>query len=138
MFGGVLSSILATFPRRARQFAIPETMRVIASQVNGEIFVCGTNSDVDASQANGKIEVDASLPLNGVMDLSTANGAITLYVPSDTSADLSCISGTGTVTTNLAVDVTNQTKNTLIGTLGLGDGAIRISTATGEIRLWGI
>jgi hypothetical protein len=115
---------------------LPETMTIDASQVNGEIHI---ESDITASEANGTIDVDAVMPPGGLFDLSTANGDITLNIPTDTSATVMCTSATGRVRVyDLNVLNLVQTTHSLSGTLDGGDGEIDIMTATGDITLQGI
>lgn len=118
---------------------LPETMTIDASQANGEIAIQGMNSDITASQSNGTIDVNAVMPPGGLFDLSTANGDITLTIPTDTSATLMCTSATGRVRVyDLTVSNPVQTTHSLSGTLDAGDGEIDISTANGDITLYGI
>ncbi len=118
---------------------VPDTMSIDASQANGEIPIQGTNSNISASQANGAIYVEAVMPFGGLFDLSTANGDITLNIPTDTSADLMCLSATGRVRVyNLTISNPVQSAHFLSGTLGGGDGEIDITTANGDITLQGI
>jgi DUF4097 and DUF4098 domain-containing protein YvlB len=119
---------------------IPDTMLVDVSQANGEVLIQGVESDITASQANGTIEVDSVLPYNGSIILSNGNGNISLFIPTNTSATLSCVSATGRVRSyNLNIlDTVPPTSHSIIGTLGGGDGDISISTANGDITLQGI
>ena len=118
---------------------LPETMVISASQANGEITIQGMNSDITASQANGTIDVEAVMPPGGSFDLSIANGAITLTIPTDTSADLMCVSATGRVWAyNLTILNPVQGTHSLSGTLDGGDGEINITTANGDITVQGI
>jgi hypothetical protein len=118
---------------------LPETMSIDASQANGEIVIQGMNSDITASQANGTIEVDAIMPSGGLFDLSTANGDITLIIPTDTSATLTCVSATGRVRVyNLTVLNPVEGDHSLSGILGGGDGEIDITNANGDITVQGI
>lgn len=118
---------------------IPHTMSIDASQVNGEISIGGMDSDISASQANGTIDVNAVLPSGGLFDLSTANGEITLTIPTDTSATLVCTSATGTINVyDLTVSSPVIGAHSYSGTLGAGDGEIDISTANGDITVQGI
>jgi DUF4097 and DUF4098 domain-containing protein YvlB len=118
---------------------VPDTMQVTASQANGEIPIQGMNSDIMASQANGAIEVDTIVPPSGSIDLTVGNGDISLLIPTDTSATLWCASATGRVRAyDLTISNPSQSSHFLSGTLGGGDGEINISTANGDITVWGI
>jgi DUF4097 and DUF4098 domain-containing protein YvlB len=114
-------------------------MVVDASQANGEILIQGVESDIAAGQANGTIEVDSELPPGGSIVLTMANGNISLFIPTDTSATLWCASATGRVRSyNLNILDLVQTNHLISGTLGGGDGDISISTANGNITVRGI
>jgi hypothetical protein len=118
---------------------LPDTMKIVVVQVNGEVLIDAMNADIDATQVNGPIGADVVLPPGGQIDLGTANGDISLTIPKDTSAELSCLSATGTVSdSNLDILNPVRTDHSLSGTLGGGDGTIELSNANGDITVKGI
>lgn len=118
---------------------VPDTFSIAGTQINGEIYIQGMESDITVSQANGTIDVDAVMPSGGLFDLSTANGEITLTIPTNTSADFMCQSATGSVHVyNLTVLSPVTGPHSLSGTLDGGNGNIEITTANGDITLQGI
>jgi hypothetical protein len=54
---------------------IPDTWRVSATQINGEIFIASVHNTVNVSQTNGKIELES---IEGSVNTSQTNGTFTL------------------------------------------------------------
>lgn len=120
------------------EILFPDDMQINVSNVNGEISIQSTFSNFSLSQVNGSIEAEAALPQQGSFNLSTADGDITLYIPTDTSSLLSSITATGEISfSNLTINDLVHTDHSLSGYLGAGEGNIIISTANGNIAING-
>jgi len=117
---------------------IPEKFFVDVSQANGEIILSDLSGDIMGRLANGSMDVTARVSPNGSIDLSGANMGATLTVPTNTSAALSLSTATGSLAvSNLTIPDLHQTRFSLTGTLGGGNGQIMISNANGSIRVIG-
>lgn len=112
---------------------------VTVDAVNGNVRLGNTLGDLFVDLSNGRIEGTASLPSGGEIRLSGVNTDIDLSVPTSTSAALSALSSTGSVTgDNLALTDPVFTGQSLTGTLGGGAGLIRLETVNGNIGITGL
>ena len=129
---------------------------VIVDLTNGNVELNGITGDLDLDLTNGNVtlqEVQGSahvdltngriygevvLPDQGVCDLETVNGDIDLDIPEGTSADFSASVANGAISlTGLALTNSTFTNRSAQGTLGGGDGTIRMRTVNGNIRVTG-
>ncbi len=106
--------------------------------VNGNVDLSDIFGDATATVDNGSIKAEITLPLDGSIRLSNANGDIDLRIPRTTSAELSALVDSGTITWD-QLDLTDilQTEHSLSGTLGDGAGVIDLETINGDIRMTG-
>ncbi len=113
---------------------------VTVLNMNGTAALTNINGSASASILNGLIQGDVTLPLNGVIELTTLNGDIDLEIPVTTTAVLSASVTIGTITTqNLVLNNVVSTPTFLSGTLGSGQGTIQLETKqTGNITLTGV
>ena len=87
---------------------------------------------------NGEVGGRVSLAADGVIDVSTVNGAVRLDIPVDTSARFSAGVVNGTIDmSNLTLRDSTSTRKSLQGTLGNGRGRIALGTVNGGIRVSG-
>lgn len=136
---------------------VPSDIAVVVNQVNGNIDMVDIQNSVDvvsvngdirmdnivggvvADVVNGSIEASATLPTQATIDLITDNGSIELRIPRSTSAVVGASVVSGTIqTTNLVFDELAQTRQSLTGTLGGGEGTIELWVDNGDIRMKGI
>ncbi len=113
---------------------------VAVNNVNGSITLRGIVGSVLVNLVNGTIESEVSLPLNARIELNTMNGAIGLDIPVNTSAEFSAAVNIGSISvSNLMLQNEVRTANSLSGTLGSGQGMIRLETEqVGNIRVTGV
>jgi DUF4097 and DUF4098 domain-containing protein YvlB len=112
---------------------------VDARNVNGDVHFQGSGEVLDLSTVNGGVtaEIDPLRP-DANVKLATVNGAICLYVPEGTGADLGVQSLSGKLYSNL--DLPKQTIESFIGfqyhaKLGAGGGRVRLETVHGPVRI---
>lgn len=106
---------------------------------NGEIVLNEIQGSATVQLGNGTIEAGITLPLNGIINLSTGNGIIALTIPTNTSADLQAAVGNGEIgISNLTLYNQVITSNSVTGILGEGEGTISLNTGNGIILLTGI
>ena len=113
---------------------------VAVLNMNGSATLTNITGSASANILNGQIQGSITLPLNGVIDMTTLNGDIGLEIPVNTSALLSASVTVGTITTqNLVLQELVSTPAFLSGTLGSGDGTIELEAKqTGNITVTGI
>ena len=100
--------------------SVPSNLNVVVENVNGSI--------------NGKLNV----PQNGTVNLSLTNGSIELKIPQSTSSEFSANLTFGSISMqNLILHNRVSTAKSLQGTIGNGDGSISLSTANGNIDVFG-
>ena len=113
---------------------------VTVLNMNGTATLTNITGSASASILNGQIQGAVTLPLNGVIDMATLNGDIDLKIPVNTSAVLSASVTVGTITTqNLVLQNIVSTPTFLSGTLGTGQGAVKLEAKQiGNIIVTGI
>ncbi len=105
---------------------------------NGTIILSRISANIFADQGNGEVQCEATLPLDGTIDIAVGNGEIELVIPDTTSAQLSASIGTGDIDTfGLALQNEIRTATTLTGTLSAGRGTIDLSVGNGTITVSG-
>lgn len=100
---------------------------VTVLNMNGTATLTNITGSASANILNGQIQGTVTLPLNGVIDMTTLNGDIDLEIPVNTSAILSASVTVGTITTqNPVLQNVVSTPTFLRGTLGNGQGTIEL------------
>jgi DUF4097 and DUF4098 domain-containing protein YvlB len=109
------------------------------TNVNGLVIVRDIEGDTAVSLVNGNIDAELRIEDDGSIDLVNVNGTIDLDIPVDTDAQLSATLANGTITVlNLAVQNQVSSPTSLTGTLGDGDGTIRLESTNGSIMITGV
>lgn len=104
----------------------------------GSVTLEDLHGNVHVTQAAGDIEVSTEVPPGGVIDLGNGAGDIRVVIPRQTSASLEAVSGAGRVRLiDLSVNDLDPRASVVRGTLGEGDGTIRVHTAAGDITITG-
>lgn len=112
--------------------------KVTVNSVGGDIDLDETNGGVLTVLITGNIFCKATLPPDGVIDLSTVTGNIVLHIPEETSAQLSANVSTGTMhMSGLTLQNQNVTNTSVSGTLGEGNGTITVRAVTGNVTISG-
>jgi hypothetical protein len=138
------------------RLSIPESVALSLEQAAGRVEVRSVRADVEVQAAAGtialedlhgnvrvraaagEIEVSTEVQPNGVVDLGTGAGAIRLRIPRGTSAWLEAASAAGRVNiVDLSMDDLDPRASAVRGTLGNGNGTIRVHTAAGNITISG-
>jgi hypothetical protein len=112
---------------------------IIVDNLNGNVTLLDVAGSASVDLVNGNIESEVTLPAGGSIDMSTVNGNIELSVPTNTSAELSAAVTIGAIRVlNLALQNEVETSTSLSGTLGGGQGTIRLEAeVTGSIGVSG-
>jgi DUF4097 and DUF4098 domain-containing protein YvlB len=106
--------------------------------VNGQVNLDEIIGSVSVSLVNGQINAEVIPPKGGIISMTTVNGGINLDIPQYTSAEFSAsvVNGTISMYDLVLIDLVS-TPTSLTGTLGLGEGAIALSTVNGNISVSG-
>lgn len=111
---------------------------ISVTNVNGSISVKDIYGSATISQSNGDIDAAITIPEDGFVVISVANGDIVLEIPQSTSATLTATWSIGSISiTNLVLTGEVQEGNTLTGVIGKGDGSIVLTTSIGDITVTG-
>jgi hypothetical protein len=106
--------------------------------VNGNVKTDDTRGNLNVSVTNGQIYSRAEIPYDGSCELKTVNGTVDLEIPQDTSARLSAVVTNGRVNvSNLSLEDAVNSRTSVRGTLGEGEGRINLRTTNGDIRVIG-
>ncbi len=120
------------------EITLPRGLTVQINNINGDIDLEGLAGDTLAELVNGQIDARVSVPVGGVVDLSTVNGTIDVSVPVNTSAHLNANVVNGTIgIRDLTLHNEVSSRTSLQGVLGNGRGNIRLSTVNGSIDVEG-
>jgi hypothetical protein len=133
---------------------VPQGVRFSGQTVNGGIETGALGGDVDARTVNGSISVSAAgvaraktvngsitaslgrADWSGPLEFKTVNGAITLDLPSDTSAEVKAETLNGDITTDFPMTIVGRfSRRHLNGTIGSGGRELSLKTVNGSIRL---
>lgn len=104
---------------------------------NGRIELADVSAAVRAKSTNGAISVTLSGRsfASDSIDLEATNGAVTLCVPDDFSADLDVRTVNGGIRVDPPIDVEGRARNWLEATLGGGGPPVQIRTTNGSVRI---
>jgi hypothetical protein len=125
------------------QGAGPVEVRFVRADVEvqiaaGSVTLEDLHGNVRVAVAAGAIAVSTEVQPSGIVDLGTGAGEIRLSIPRGTSAWLEATSAAGRVNVvDLTVNDLDPRTSAVRGTLGDGDGTIRVHTAAGDITISG-
>jgi len=102
---------------------------VTVNMANADVILMNINGSAVVAIANGTIESEVVLPLQGTIDLKSATGDIQLAIPVNTSATFSATTPFGSITvSNLVFQNEVIASTSRSGTLGSGEGNITLGT----------
>ncbi|OFW08174.1 MAG: hypothetical protein A3H96_23430 [Acidobacteria bacterium RIFCSPLOWO2_02_FULL_67_36] len=107
---------------------------------DGGIDVTGRPTAIRLHTGDGSIVVRAQpgTEMTGDWDISSGDGGVSVYLPSDFGADLDAHTGDGVIHNDLGLSAEKggeESRRTLRGRLGTGGRSLRIRTGDGSIRL---
>jgi hypothetical protein len=102
---------------------------------SGSIGVDGVKaSRIKLDAGSGGINVSlTSSPRS--LDVDAGSGGVTISLPSAVSAEVEIETGSGGIDSDFPIQVTRMERNHLRGTLGKGEGRIRIESGSGRVHL---
>lgn len=115
-----------------------DSMTVQSSDINmssGIGRITNYTGELDADISSGKMDIHLK-ELTGDMNISANSGAITLDVPNNSDFTLKGKTGSGHISSKLALDKQVESKGELEGSMGTGKHQIKltVSSGFGEIR----
>jgi len=114
----------------------PEVFNYYLELGNGNVDLMTKSAAVTVQLGNGNLQADLRLLNSCQVNLNSGNGSVILSIPKTTNANISAEVGNGLITkTGLTMQITEQTKTKLIGTLGNGSGHISMNVGNGNIDL---
>ena len=102
---------------------------------SGSISVDGAKASrikLDAGSGGINVAVNSS-PRS--LDVDAGSGGVTISLPSTISAEVEIETGSGGIDSDFPIQVTRMERNHLRGTLGKGEGRIRIESGSGRVHL---
>jgi putative adhesin len=107
---------------------------------DGGVNVTGKLSAVKMHTGDGSIvyRAEPGTVMSDAWDITTGDGGISLYLPTNFDADLDARTGDGSIANDLAVSQTEasgENRRSLRGRLGSGGKTLRLRTGDGAIRL---
>jgi DUF4097 and DUF4098 domain-containing protein YvlB len=109
---------------------------------DGSVSVAGKLGIVKVHTGDGSItfRAEPGTTMKGDWSMTTGDGGVSLYLPSDFAADLDAHTGDGAIRNELQVESdgnrgTDRERRTLKGKLGAGGRTLRIRTGDGSVRL---
>jgi DUF4097 and DUF4098 domain-containing protein YvlB len=110
---------------------------------DGGVNVTGNLTSVRLHTGDGAIiyRAQAGTTMTEDWEITTGDGGVSLYLPSDFAAELDAHTGDGTIRNDLVVEsggLEETTRRSVRGRLGAGGRQLRIRTGDGSIRLRGL
>jgi DUF4097 and DUF4098 domain-containing protein YvlB len=110
---------------------------------DGGVNVTGNLTSVRLHTGDGAIiyRAQAGTTMTEDWEITTGDGGVSLYLPSDFAAELDAHTGDGTIRNDLVVESggpEETTRRSVRGRLGAGGRQLRIRTGDGSIRLRGL
>lgn len=101
------------------------------------VFCRQTACDVHAKSNVGSVEVDYADAASGLcnVDITTNVGSIEIATPARLSAQVSASTNVGSIETDKPMTVVGTVGKSVKGTIGAGEGRIRLKTNVGSIRI---
>jgi DUF4097 and DUF4098 domain-containing protein YvlB len=104
---------------------------------NGDVRVSTSSGPVSVRSGNGSIDVSMDrLERSAAMSFTTGNGRINLTVPDGFGAALEGSTGSGTITTDLPIQIVGAINPRRIrGTIGNGGEPLSIRSGSGDVQI---
>jgi len=92
---------------------------------------------IEAHTSDGSIHIEcaADAPKTPTVDATTSDGSVTFVAPPGLSAAIEASTNDGSIHTQLPITVQGEVKKSLHGTVGAGEGRIRLRTENGSITI---
>ena len=105
------------------------------NSTSGEINISGNPGDVNAATVSGNIDLGYT-GFSNRLDIGTTSGEVTLKLPGNAGFNLDFSGTSGEVECAFPITVTgSKSHNKLKGTVGSGEGAIKVYTTSGNLNI---
>ncbi len=112
---------------------------VDAASASGDVTVQGVVGTVSAKTASGDVEVELLRQVGGSeMKFSSASGDVTVRAPRELDAEVEMSTASGSLQTDFPLNVEDRNEGhgkKAYGRLGAGSCRLKISTASGNVKL---
>jgi len=102
---------------------------------SGDVAINGARAVGWLETSGGDVDLELREP-EGVFELRTASGDVTLRLEPPYTGRLEASTASGTIDVVLPLTVEQANRNRLVGRLGAGPQALRLSTASGDIHVF--
>ena len=92
-----------------------------------------TSREVRLDTGSGGVRVDLTTDVD-VLDIDTGSGSVTVYIPDNFGAELDIESSSGGIDFEMPVTVRRFSRQALRGSIGDGEGTVRVDTGSGSVR----
>lgn len=108
-----------------------------ASTSSGDIEVEQNKGGLDLNTISGDVEVKTEISPESEYNIETTSGEIGFCLPEDSNARLRCETQSGSIRTQVPLNVSSTSRNFLKGELGSGGARIYLTTVSGDIKVRG-
>lgn len=109
---------------------------VLVRTMSGRIWLREVAArEITATTRTADIDIALSEPFSGRMEARTDSGTITMALPRSSNCTVKTTTGSGDISSELALEEAVQAGPNISGRLGAGAGSVTISTRSGDIRL---
>ena len=93
-----------------------------------------TATDVKLDCGSGSTEIDLASDIH-LLDIDSGSGGVTVWIPATLGARVDIDAGSGGIDLGVPVNVTRMEEDHVTGTIGDGQGTIRIDAGSGGVHL---
>lgn len=102
---------------------------------SGDIYATGVSGSIRAQSSSGDIRLKELTSKDGDFDIESSSGDVTLEVTDEFEGSVSLKSNSGSINSRLSGEIESLSDSKLKGSVGNGDGRLRVSTVSGDIRI---
>jgi DUF4097 and DUF4098 domain-containing protein YvlB len=102
---------------------------------SGDIYVSGVTGSIRAEASSGDITLKELSAGEGEFDVETSSGDVTLEIGEGFQGSVSLDSNSGSVYSRLSGEIESISESRVRENVGNGNGRLRVSTVSGDIRI---
>ena len=102
---------------------------------SGDIYATGVSGSIRAESSSGDIRLRELASKEGDFDIESSSGDVTLEITDNFEGSISLKSNSGSVNSRLSGNIESLSDSRLRGSVGNGNGRLRVSTVSGDIRI---